>query len=536
MQLLDIVKKGSTDRSVTIRIIDSTTGVPETAVEHDTSGIDLWYRREAEAKTSITEAALAALTTAHTDGGIEHIGDGYYRLDLPDAAFATAANHVDVGGTVTDMIVIGGRVRLVNYDPEDTVRLGLTALPNAAADAAGGLPISDAGGLDVDTLLGRITANVATASALTTAQTAITAINKSAFLASELAIGTVTSQTVFILTGGPANDIANVMAIFFDASASETPVVAEGSYVGSTGTLTLTAVTPITVTTSDTVTLVAVAAASTSVNVTQWGGTAVASANVLIDGAITAAKIASDAITDAKVASDVTIASVTGAVGSVTGAVGSVTGNVGGNVTGSVGSLVGHTVQTGDSFALIGATGSGLTSLATAANLATVAGYLDTEIAAILAGTNELQTDWANGGRLDLILDTAAAGGGLDAAGVRAAVGLASANLDTQLGDIPTVAEFDARTLVAASYATPTNITSATGVVLATASPTSEAIADAVLDELLSGHAIAGSLGAGVSTAITQTTSAAIKAAARLGVEGTWEDEIGGSFVLTING
>jgi len=49
--------------------------------------------------------------------------------------------------------------------------------------------------------------------------------------------------------------------------------------------------------------------------------------------------------------------------------------------------------------------------LATAANLATVAGYLDTEIAAILADTNELQTDWANGGRLDLLLDGAASAG-----------------------------------------------------------------------------------------------------------------------------
>ncbi|TIL34313.1 hypothetical protein [Mesorhizobium sp.] len=47
-------------------------------------------------------------------------------------------------------------------------------------------------------------------------------------------------------------------------------------------------------------------------------------------------------------------------------------------------------------------------ALATAANLATVAGYLDTEVAAILADTNELQTDWANGGRLDLILDARA--------------------------------------------------------------------------------------------------------------------------------
>ncbi len=52
--------------------------------------------------------------------------------------------------------------------------------------------------------------------------------------------------------------------------------------------------------------------------------------------------------------------------------------------------------------------------LATAANLATVAGYLDTEIAAILADTNELQTDWANGGRLDLILDARASQSSVD--------------------------------------------------------------------------------------------------------------------------
>lgn len=62
----------------------------------------------------------------------------------------------------------------------------------------------------------------------------------------------------------------------------------------------------------------------------------------------------------------------------------------------------------------IGAAGAGLTALATAANLATVAGYLDTEIAAILADTNELQTDWTNGGRLDLILDARASQASVD--------------------------------------------------------------------------------------------------------------------------
>lgn len=105
--------------------------------------------------------------------------------------------------------------------------------------------------------------------------------------------------------------------------------------------------------------------------------------------------------------SGTTVSAVSGAVGSVTGAVGSVTGNVGGNVAGSVGSVTGavgsvaangvttatfavgttiprctlvdtlttytgNTPQTGDSFARIGATGAGLTTLATAAALSTV--------------------------------------------------------------------------------------------------------------------------------------------------------------------
>jgi hypothetical protein len=39
------------------------------------------------------------------------------------------------------------------------------------------------------------------------------------------------------------------------------------------------------------------------------------------------------------------------------------------------------------------------------ATLATIAGYIDTEVAAILADTNELQGDWTDGGRLDLLLD-----------------------------------------------------------------------------------------------------------------------------------
>lgn len=147
------IPKATTNVSVTVRVIDSTDGTPETAVEHNTAGMAMEYRREGAVSTAITEAALAALTTAHTDGGWEHIGNGYYRFDLPDAACATGVDGVLVHGTVTGMVVIGCYIHLTDIDIFDGVRGGMTALPNAAADAPGGLPISDAGGLDVDTQL-----------------------------------------------------------------------------------------------------------------------------------------------------------------------------------------------------------------------------------------------------------------------------------------------------------------------------------------------------------------------------------------------
>src|SRR5215207_5699248 len=131
-----------------------------------------------------------------------------------------------------------------------------------------------------------------------------------------------------------------------------------------------------------------------------------ASVGAMAANVLTATAIASDAITDAKVAADVTIASVTGAVGSVTGAVGSVTGNVGGNVTGSVGSvatggIVAASFAAGaidaaaiatDAIGSAELAASAVTEiqsgLATSANQTTIIGYIDTEVAAILAAVD----------------------------------------------------------------------------------------------------------------------------------------------------
>lgn len=111
------IKAGTTDVSVVLRAIDSTDGTPETGFDHATSGIDLKYRREGAANVNITEVSLADLTTAHTDGGVEQIGNGYFRLDLPDAACIAGVTGVMVHGVATGMVIMGAYIQLVAYDP-----------------------------------------------------------------------------------------------------------------------------------------------------------------------------------------------------------------------------------------------------------------------------------------------------------------------------------------------------------------------------------------------------------------------------------
>lgn len=149
---------GQTDYTVLVKII-GTDGAPVTGLAH--TDIDIAYAR-VETDNDVTTADvapadLANLTAAHSDWGWEEVSQsdhpGLYRLDVADAVFASGAweavvTIVDASGTDFEAVDIG--FRLVSFNAQDGVRLGLTALPNAAADGAGGLVISDAGGFDVD--------------------------------------------------------------------------------------------------------------------------------------------------------------------------------------------------------------------------------------------------------------------------------------------------------------------------------------------------------------------------------------------------
>jgi hypothetical protein len=395
---------GQTDYSIVVRITGAD-GAPETGLAH--TDIDIAYTR-VETDNDVTTADVApanltALTDAHSDWGWEEISStdhpGLYRLDIADAVFASGAWEAVV--TITDASGsdfyahdIG--FRLVNIDPQ-----------------ASNLP-------------------------------------------------------------------ANVT-----------------QFGGSNGTF---------------------SSGRPEVNTTHWGGTAVASANVLIDGAITAAKIASDAltaakfaadcITAAKLASDVTTEIQSGlATAAELDKVPKSDGTTTWNATAAaqiqteandalVANHLDHLLAaTYDPASKPGASDALLNELvendggvarytANALELAPTGGSAptveqirtemddnSTKLASIVADTNELQTDWTNGGRLDLILDARASQTSVDdvptnaelatalaaaddavlaaiaalnnlsQANIRTAIGLGSANLDTQLADLPTNSE-----------------------------------------------------------------------------------------------
>lgn len=134
----------------------------------------------------------------------------------------------------------------------------------------------------------------------------------------------------------------------------------------------------------------------------------------------------------------------------------------------------------------------------------TIDALLDTEIAAILADTNELQTDWADGGRLDLLIDAINAKTTnlpSDPADASVIAGRFD-TLDTSVADLPTNAELatalgtadDAVLAQVALVKAKTDLIPAAPAAVGDI-PSAATIADAVWDEAIAGHAGAGSTG-----------------------------------------
>lgn len=127
-------------------------------VLYETDGVD--FKVDAAHASGDTTVMKDEGVEANTTNGFTDEGQGY--------SIVLTATEMQAARIVVYIVDQGTKVWLDDYlvvetyghasaqhavDLDDSVRAGLTALPNAAADAAGGLPISDGGGLDMDAIL-----------------------------------------------------------------------------------------------------------------------------------------------------------------------------------------------------------------------------------------------------------------------------------------------------------------------------------------------------------------------------------------------
>jgi hypothetical protein len=436
---------GTTDRSILIFIPDpaSTDGSGKTGL--NAAALEASYTRvETDNDVIVTDVTsslndLSALTDAHNDWGLKEVSstlaEGLYRLDVADALFASGAWYavLYVKISASEASATPKLFRLVAYNELDGVRLGLTALPNAAAAAAGGLII-----------LGSNNTAAITIGALTTGAIACTTITASGAVAFQSTFAVTTSTALGALSCSTLTASGAVaFQSTFAVTTSTSLAALSCTTLTASGTTSLAAVT-----TSGTVTMNAL----TVTNATTLSGAVSLGSTLGITGAITATNasnnlrlgtftvdinaIAWPAAWDAEVQSEVQDAIEANHLDHLLAATYDPASK-----PGAADALLNELVESDAGVSRY--TANALEQAPTGGSAPTVAQIRtemddnSTKLAAIVADTNELQTDWANGGRLDLILDIIAADTTTDIPALIAALNnLSAAQVNAEVLDV----------------------------------------------------------------------------------------------------
>jgi hypothetical protein len=150
-------KRGQTSVVLRVKLFDSSvsTGAGKTGLSSSSSGLIIATAADNEASaTAYTQAGstIESITTLGTYAAptatkcrfkefdaTNH--PGVYEIQFADARFAVSSAKslfVSISG-VTNLAQMDLEIPLLDFDPYDVVRGGFTALPNAAAEASGGL-------------------------------------------------------------------------------------------------------------------------------------------------------------------------------------------------------------------------------------------------------------------------------------------------------------------------------------------------------------------------------------------------------------
>lgn len=146
-----LVQINNTSRTEYVFIQNSSvsTGAGLTGLVFNTAGLTAYYAVERGAATAITLVTQTA-TGAYSSGGFCAVDatnmPGLYRFDIPNAVFATADKSVVMLKGATNMAPVLLEYQVVGFNPEDGVRLGLTAIPNVAQGTTGAISTGNATG------------------------------------------------------------------------------------------------------------------------------------------------------------------------------------------------------------------------------------------------------------------------------------------------------------------------------------------------------------------------------------------------------
>lgn len=458
---------GSTSQTINIFIQDSSssTGAGLTGLVYNSASLTAYYGLPKAAAVAIT-LATQTVTGAYSSGGFVEISSanmpGWYRLDIPDAALASGRYVCLHLKGATNMAPLPIEIELTAWNNQDAVRGGLSALPNAAAAASGGLLISGSNA-------GTTTLAALTVTGALTVSNGLLVSRSSSGLPAATFTGNGTANGIEITAGSAGNGLnitgggtghgvyiasgsgATGNGLYIQAGSTNGNAVAlEG--VGSGDGLKSTAGA-----TGNALELVGGGTSGNALKATAANGDcfSVTAAGSSKHGMV---------ITGGNAGTSDGLKLVAG-----TGGVdmrGSITGNLVGTVS-TLTTYTGNTLQTGDSFARIGAAGAGLTALGDAriANLdATVSSRMATYtqpsgfLAATFPGGTVASTTNITAGVITTATNVTAVNG--LAAGVITAAAVADGAIDAATfasGALDAVWSTAARTLTAFGFTVSTN-------------------------------------------------------------------------------
>jgi hypothetical protein len=148
-----LVQINNTSRTEYVFIQNSSvsTGAGLTGLVFNTASLTADYCVERGARVNIPLVTQTA-TGAYSSGGFVAVDGtnmpGLYRFDIPNAVFATAGTDkaVVMLKGATNMAPVLLEYQIVAFNPDDAVRLGLTAIPNVAIGTTGSIALGNATG------------------------------------------------------------------------------------------------------------------------------------------------------------------------------------------------------------------------------------------------------------------------------------------------------------------------------------------------------------------------------------------------------